>query len=515
MPWHVAENVDGCGGFAVVKDDSGEVVGCHRLRADALDHLAALYASEPSVRAVSFAPTKAMQDEAQRGLDWRAEFGRGGTAVGVARARDITNGRDLSLDTVKRMHSYFARHLVDKDGEGFSPGEPGYPSAGRIAWALWGGDPGRAWALAIITDNNGRTVGHTDEGQMSTTNAGDGAQLDTGTNSGETRDLDFEGFTPRQTMQYEHDEDLVDIFGKYTRDSGPDGAHYVPVSPFADEGLVCSSCAFYEGPRGCEIVEGEIDPNGICKRWIIPSVYVKVNTPADDTDDDMAAGGVRYSALELERRKVGGRDVEFRVVSVGNVEIREGGPGLPMRFRGYAAVFGSPSEPLPFTETIRAGAFRRTLATGREVRMYVNHNADMVLGSTRSGTLTLREDARGLYVEGDFPDTTYARDLSILMQRGDVHSMSFGFSVPRGGDSWSADGTSRELREVILHEVSVVTGFPAYPATAGATVRSTDETETPATVEVADVDAVSNRTQQPSLPVPLARRISAHYARKV
>lgn len=515
MPWHVAENVDGCDGFAVVKDDSGEVVGCHRRRADALDHLAALYASEPSVRAVAFTPTKAMQTEAERGLAWRAEFGRGGTAVGVARARDISNGRDLSLDTVKRMSSYFARHLVDKEAEGWSPGENGYPSAGRIAWALWGGDPGRAWALAIITDNEGRTVGPNDEGIMSTTNTGDAAQVETVNSGGEVRDLDFEGFTPRQTMQYEHDEDLVEIFGKYTRDSGPDGAHYVPVSPFADEGLVCSSCAFYEGPRGCEIVEGEIDPAGICKRWIIPAVYVKGAAEVDDMGDDMTADGVRYSALELERRKVGGRDVEFRVVSVGNVEIREGGPGLPMRFRGYAAVFGSPSEPLPFTETIRAGAFRRTLATGREVRMYVNHNADMVLGSTRSGTLTLREDARGLYVEGDFPDTTYARDLSILMQRGDVHSMSFGFSVPRGGDSWSADGTSRELREVILHEVSVVTGFPAYPATAGATVRTNTETETPADVEPVDSDAVSNRTQPTVLPVPLARRIHAHYARKV
>ena len=83
----------------------------------------------------SFTPTSAMRDEAQQGLDWRQEFGRGGTAVGVARARDIING-DLSFDTVKRMSSYFARHLVDKDAEGFRAGEEGFPSAGRVAWAL-------------------------------------------------------------------------------------------------------------------------------------------------------------------------------------------------------------------------------------------------------------------------------------------------------------------------------------------------------------------------------------------
>jgi len=97
-----------------------------------------------------------MREEARRGLDWREEFGRGGTEIGVARARDIVNGRTLSPSTIRRMRSYFARHEVDKDGEGFSPGEPGYPSAGRIAWALWGGDPGKAWVEDQIRDMEDR-----------------------------------------------------------------------------------------------------------------------------------------------------------------------------------------------------------------------------------------------------------------------------------------------------------------------------------------------------------------------
>lgn len=91
-------------------------------------------------------PTQAMADEAQRGLDWRAEYGRGGTEVGVARARDISNRTNLSDETIGRMVSYFARHEVDKEAQGFRQGEDGYPSAGRIAWALWGGDPGKSWA---------------------------------------------------------------------------------------------------------------------------------------------------------------------------------------------------------------------------------------------------------------------------------------------------------------------------------------------------------------------------------
>jgi HK97 family phage major capsid protein len=93
-------------------------------------------------------PTDAMAEEAKRGLDWRQEFGRGGTEIGVARARDIINKRELSAETIRRMHSYFSRHEVDKQGQGFSQGEEGYPSAGRIAWALWGGDPGQSWARA-------------------------------------------------------------------------------------------------------------------------------------------------------------------------------------------------------------------------------------------------------------------------------------------------------------------------------------------------------------------------------
>lgn len=109
-------------------------------------------------KADGFSPTEAMAREATRGLEWRDEFNRGGTEIGVARARDIKNRRNLSLDTVKRMKSYFARHEVDKQGQGFSPGEDGYPSAGRIAWSLWGGDPGKSWANNIVDREDSKSM---------------------------------------------------------------------------------------------------------------------------------------------------------------------------------------------------------------------------------------------------------------------------------------------------------------------------------------------------------------------
>ena len=91
-------------------------------------------------------PTEAMQTNAERGLKLRKEFNRGGTMVGVSRANQLKARERLSPRTVRRMHSYFSRHEVDKQGQGFNRGEKGYPSAGLIAWLLWGGDSGQTWA---------------------------------------------------------------------------------------------------------------------------------------------------------------------------------------------------------------------------------------------------------------------------------------------------------------------------------------------------------------------------------
>ena len=95
---------------------------------------------------VDTVPTEAMQTNATRGLKLRKEFNRGGTLVGVSRANQLKSRERLSPRTVRRMHSYFSRHEVDKQGVGFSRGEEGYPSAGLIAWLLWGGDAGQTWA---------------------------------------------------------------------------------------------------------------------------------------------------------------------------------------------------------------------------------------------------------------------------------------------------------------------------------------------------------------------------------
>lgn len=95
---------------------------------------------------IDLKPTEAMANAAKQGLEWRREFGRGGTDVGVARARQLANRQELSPSTVRRMVSFFARHAVDAQAEGFNRGEEGFPSAGRIAHNLWGSSAGEAWS---------------------------------------------------------------------------------------------------------------------------------------------------------------------------------------------------------------------------------------------------------------------------------------------------------------------------------------------------------------------------------
>lgn len=97
---------------------------------------------------ISLKPTEGMAAEARKFFKWREEGEQGGTAVAVARARQLVNRQELSPETVRRMHSFFSRHEVDKQAEGFSAGEEGYPSKGRVAWAAWGGDAGQTWARA-------------------------------------------------------------------------------------------------------------------------------------------------------------------------------------------------------------------------------------------------------------------------------------------------------------------------------------------------------------------------------
>ena len=281
-------------------------------------------------------PNESMREEAQRGLDWRREFGRGGTEVGIARARDISNGENLSIETVRRMASYFARHEVDKEAEGFRPGEDGYPSNGRIAWALWGGDAGQSWANRVLASEDGERS----------------AQVD---------------------------EQSLDVLSQ------------------------------------THMLEGKM------------------------------------------------ADTEIRALTE-PVELREEDDGL-IRVSGYASVFGQETKiGGMFTEVIAAGAFRSALERQDDVVFLINHDG-LPLARTRSGTLKLSEDERGLYVETYLdPTDPDVRSIVPKMKRGDLDKMSFAFVPTRQSWDDTGDMPKRTIEDLQLYDVSIVT-TPAYDGT--------------------------------------------------
>jgi HK97 family phage prohead protease len=183
---------------------------------------------------------------------------------------------------------------------------------------------------------------------------------------------------------------------------------------------------------------------------------------AVSVSEDMEPGG------EVSQRESVGEDrskmkkIERRTYTVRNVETRQEDDGV-MRLSGYAAVFNDPSVPLPFSERIAPGAFRKTLSETPDVRLLINHEG-LPLARTKNETLTLSEDEVGLRFDAELPDTSEARDLYTLIQRGDVDQMSFAFRVIR--QKWNSDRSERTLTEVSLADgdVSVVT-YPAYPTT--------------------------------------------------
>jgi HK97 family phage prohead protease len=300
-------------------------------------------------------------------------------------------------------------------------------------------------------------------------------------------DMEEMQINPRQLSLYDFYEKIVENFGEFNQGIGADGAHYVAESPFAEEGMVCANCVFYEGGRGCELVEGDIAPEGICKLWIIsenllPSVEQIVPMETDSNSEyseRSMTNTVQWVAKDID---------EKRTIAYSNLEVRAENEGKTIV--GYAAVWDSPSEYMGFTEFVKRGAFTKTLNDGADVRLLIDHEG-VPLARSKSGTLKLSEDDRGLRVEAELdPANPDAARIMSAMKRGDLSQMSFAFRTVK--DSWNADRSIRELREVQLFDVSVVT-FPAYEQTV-AELRKINEP-----VTVAPVSTLSLRKNQVAL----------------
>lgn len=415
-------------GWNTVKDD-GEVLGQHKSKAEAIAQMLAVSLAEGIApggeRAVdpneTYSPPAGVAVAAKRALEWIAEglAGDGFTDVGRARAVQLASGEDISGETVNRMISFFAR-MEDsvKGATGFNSGEEGYPSQGRVAWDAWGGDAGQTWVNGL-SENRDVVV--------------DAGKID-------VRQMEGYVLSELQDKAYSLKGDALETIAK-----------------LAD--------TVYEL---CEIVDSMSAP------VVVEEVEVEdvdLSTGMQDEDSVRFVDPVKVVELhERGERVMAG--IERREM-LHDLEIRQEGDGMTLR--GYAAVFNSPSQPLPFIETIQRGAFKDSLKSRNDVKLLWNHDTSVVLGSTRAGTLRLMEDERGLLVEADLPMTQAGKDAAISIQRGDVTAFSFGFRIPAGGDEW-ANANERLLKRVNVHEVSVGVAFPAYTGTDGtANVRSMNE----------------------------------------
>lgn len=461
MPWHIeTENPDCAGGFAVVKDEDGEVVGCHDTEASAQDQITALNIAEAEDRGpygVDLTVNRETQSAAARGLRLH-EAGKSGDGIVPTTVRDavkMARREELSEAKVRRMPAWFARHEGD-----WTPGtddQPGEETPGYVAWLLWGGDPGRAWAERKVRELD-RAAAEEDR-SMIVDRDGD----------------EYVNLTARQKMLAEKIEKVAETFGRFDQSIGPDGAHYIPASenPWVEEGMACSNCVAFRGGGACEWVRGEIEPEALCKLWVISADKLAGVEPQPLPDYP------GENKMEDELQLIGASDTTEEVASVpemrvergaplARVEWRESGAGPDMKtIRGYAAVFNSMSHDLGgFREVIAPGAFADVLARGADVRLLYNHDDGAVMARTKSGTLELAEDDLGLriWARVDMADPDVQRVIPKMM-RADVDQMSFAFTVEE--DEWDESGgyPLRTIRSVgELFEVSIVP-FPAYEAT--------------------------------------------------
>ena len=426
---------------------------------------------EDEVRQVALNLPTYIRTAARKGLDY---YGQGLAGDGlvertVREARDMARG-DITEDKVIRTNAWGARHLVDLDApKNSDPDNDEFPGAGAVAFYLWGinpldPEPAMNWFMSkaeqIKDERADAPAPKKDQIVGSEKNPAGSAKAPAGASTIELSEAIETGLKNKAD---EHNDSVGDNPGKratvgmlrtvFRRGAGAYSTSHRPGMTRDQWAYARVNAFLYLLRNGRPENDAYIGDNDL-----LPKAHPKSSRM-------LSSFPVSLSSMEEQ--------VETRRVTFNEFELRSDKTGDGMSFTGYAAVFNSDSEPLPFIERIAPGAFNKSLKSRNNIRMYMNHDSSMLLATTRAKTLRLSEDSKGLLVDASLPDTTVGRDLSVLMQRKDVDSMSFGFTVPSGGDKWSDDGQYRELRQIKLYEVSVVTGFPAYSATSAA-VRSFD-----------------------------------------
>jgi len=513
MPYEIQMDNEDCKGHAVVKLDDGRIMGCHETHEEAEKQLQAILINEAKqkeeensldqeteLRQVDRTPPKFMQENAQRGLDNLNKAGDGLTEKTKREARQMASGEQISIDKIVRIAAWHKRHISDLDRDKTNPQDPDTWVASDVAFLLWGSNP---WTEPMkAADWADRKIAQlVSEGELEPRNdpstpAPKSDQITgskenpQGSASGKQGGIEFSESTEKA------------IRGRIEK-------HNEEVKGMTDWRKLKMGTAKAVVRRGFGAYSTSHRPGVSRQAWGLARLrafsYLLKNdrpqNPAYRSDNDLLPKEhPRYSAkeekmstqhlevfdrpvaisqtLETQKRntilKEMDKKTENRSFTFSAVEERNSNDNDTLLFTGYASVFNKPygvrDSRGQYNETIKPGAFKKTLKEQDDVRFLVNHDG-IPLARTSSGTLELEEDDYGLFVRAELdPSNPTVAEVASAMKRGDLNEMSFAFAAIK--DNFDQNGENREVNEARLFDVSVVT-YPANPW-AGAKLRGVD-----------------------------------------
>lgn len=467
------------------------------------------------LRQINLIAPEFMRASARRGLRLHEQglSGDGLVPATVADARRMANGEALSENKWRKIPAWIARHIVDLDAV-----QGDEITAGLVAMLLWGGGSSKTSARRAQAYAQGIVNKLDEEEERADAPAPPKDQIKgsdenpAGSAADKTGDISLSDAveTSLQNKADEHNKRMGDedrpvwtrvrvgaLRSVWRRGAGAFSSSHRPNMTRQQWAMARVNAFLYLAEKGKPENSKYVGDNDL-----LHSEHPKYS----EADRNVSNSDVIYSSSMAELREAIADPTEVRwcvkqadekrFVAFTNLEARQDGEGNNLI--GYASVFDSPSEPMPFVEYVRKGAFAKTLNDGADVRLLIDHEG-VPLARTKSGTLMLEEDDRGLRVEASLdPMNPDAARVISAMKRGDISQMSFAFRTIK--DNWNSDRSVRELKEVQLYDVSVVT-FPAYEETV-AEIRSGQAAQEVATIT--PIASVRLRSAQ----IALARRHS-------
>jgi HK97 family phage prohead protease len=431
MPYYISDQMNDCAGWATIKadtpDSAPETVGCHQTKQDAIDQMIAVSLSEE---------IEPMGDWAERALLTNMELITDDDMNQQYEMKQVDPSMEVgalqrAYDAIKSILDEIAEKIGESEVQSEDEDESEMEMDSREQRQI------DLSAPQFMRDNAKRGLEYHEEGL-----SGDGLQPQTveDARSMASGDVTVDKWRKIAPWIARHMVDLEAADGEITAGVV---AHLLWGSGSTKE----------EAQRTMDYAQGIID-----------------SLDAELEDEERTAPAVRehrwvISTTSEQRKQIAYTNLELRAMD----DSEDG-----WTVRGYAAVFDSPSEPLPWTEYVRRGAFKKTINDGADVRLLIDHTG-VPLARTKSGTLSLREDDKGLFMEARLdPNNPDAVKMRSALMRGDVTQMSFAFETIK--DAWNGNRSVRELKEVRLHDVSLVT-YPAYEETS-AEIRNNQSNQT-------------------------------------